>query len=334
MKAAVSRALRLGLLGSLPLVAALAAVCVSPAVAQDKDKPPVALEPVEALEKAQVDGKYRMLLAQFKVEGDWMESGAFRDAGFRVAGSYADQEDLPAGHWVYVYPNWYIWRDKSDTPIVPRSWGPEQVIGPPDTLAAGDITTAWASRTQDDQEEWLLVEFEQPVMPAAVMVHETYNPGAVSKVSLFKLDGEEVVAWEGKDPVKPDDGKGVALIPVKADFPVARVKVYIDSPAVASWNEIDAIGLRDDAGTTHWTVACEASTTYAQQEVAVAPIAPPDVMQARLTELESEVSDLKDLVDTLRAELKAKESGEERMTSLEEELRQLKEELKKMRDEK
>ncbi|MCB1513071.1 MAG: hypothetical protein KDJ36_19415, partial [Hyphomicrobiaceae bacterium] len=37
-----------------------------------------------------------------------------------------------------------------------RSWGPEQAVGKPNTPQAGDISTAWASRTRDDQEEWLL----------------------------------------------------------------------------------------------------------------------------------------------------------------------------------
>ncbi len=37
--------------------------------------------------------------------------------------------------------------------IVKRNWGPEQVIGPPDTMNAGHQVTAWASLSQDAQEE-------------------------------------------------------------------------------------------------------------------------------------------------------------------------------------
>src|SRR5688572_23368792 len=36
-----------------------------------------------------------------------------------------------------------------------RPWGPEQATGKPDTPWNGDIKTAWASETQDDEDEWL-----------------------------------------------------------------------------------------------------------------------------------------------------------------------------------
>ncbi|HTI52276.1 MAG TPA: hypothetical protein VL475_15040, partial [Planctomycetaceae bacterium] len=40
--------------------------------------------------------------------------------------------------------------------LAKRAWGPEQVVGPPDTPQAGDIATAWASQTEDDRLEWLI----------------------------------------------------------------------------------------------------------------------------------------------------------------------------------
>ena len=41
-----------------------------------------------------------------------------------------------------------------------------------------------------------------------------------------------------------DPSKGVSAIPLKVKFKVSKVKIYIDSPSVSGWNEIDAIGLR------------------------------------------------------------------------------------------
>jgi len=55
---------------------------------------------------------------------------------------------------------------------------------------------------------------------------------------------------------------GVAKIPLKTDFPTRRVKVYIDSPRVRSWNEIDAVGLVDAAGGVQWATAVSASSVY------------------------------------------------------------------------
>jgi hypothetical protein len=234
-------------------------------------KAPRALPLQESLEKARVDGKYAMLLSQVKVESDYEKYGSFRDAGKQPARpEYHGNKDLPAGFAVYVYPYWYIWRDETATPPRNRGWGPEQATGPPNTQGPGDIQTAWASLTPDGQDEWLLLEYAEPVLPSAVVVHETYNPGAVCRVTAFKLNGEEVELWKGKDPTAPSAGAGVSEIAVDCPFKTNRVKLYIDSKGVPGWNEIDAVGLRDSAGKTHWATAADASTTYAEQGVNVA----------------------------------------------------------------
>src|SRR5689334_10692647 len=89
-----------------------------------------------------------------------------------------------------------------------RSWGPEQATGEPDTPGAGDITTAWASETPDGQAEWLICEFEKPVQAIFLRVHETYNPGALVKVTAFGADGKELTAWEGQDPTAKGEQRG------------------------------------------------------------------------------------------------------------------------------
>src|SRR5262249_44708719 len=133
---------------------------------------PAPLPAEEALAKARVDGKYDMLLRQFRVAADRAEHGPFRDLGPRTVREYAGLSDLPEGHWVTVYPHWSVWRDLTAAPRPKRPYGPEQVTGPPDTPNAGDHATAWASRTPDGQDEWLLLEYAEPVVPAAVLVHE------------------------------------------------------------------------------------------------------------------------------------------------------------------
>jgi hypothetical protein len=217
----------------------------------------------DAYKTAQMNGKYRMLLRQIKVEKDAETYGAVKDLGFRAMPEYAGIQDLPAGHWVYVAPYWYIWRDLASMQRPKRNWGPEQATGEPDTEMAGDIVTAWASASQDGQEEWLMLQYENFVTPTAVLVHETYNPGALYRVTVFKPDGEEVEVWKGTDPTPTDSGLGVSEIPVKVNFKTNRVKIYLDSPSVPGWNEIDAVGLRDKTKTTQWAVAAEASSTYA-----------------------------------------------------------------------
>src|SRR5207248_11523086 len=134
----------------------------------------------------------------------------FSEAGLMQRPRYAGYTSLPAGYWVYVYPYWYIWRDLTAIPTPKQGWGAEQATGAPDTHASGDFPTAWASLTPDAQNEWLLLEYDEPVQPTAVRIHENWNPGAVRRVTAFKLDGDEVEIWSGDDPTGTDKDMGVS----------------------------------------------------------------------------------------------------------------------------
>jgi hypothetical protein len=249
-----------------------------------------------------VDGKYRMLLHQIKVDKDVEIHQQFKDLGYRNQPSYAGHNDLSAGWWVYVAPYWYIWRDRTSIQRPNRDWGPEQAVGEPNTNMAGDIVTAWASASQDGQDEWLMLEYGEPVLPASILVYETYNPGALVRVTVFRADGEEVEVWKGTDPTNPELGIGISEIPVKVNFKTNRVRIHLDSRNVPGWNEIDAVGIRDKNKKMHWAIAADASTTYA------APYPPLDlttqVREDRLDRLEKEIQELKAAIDDLRKALK------------------------------
>jgi Ca-activated chloride channel family protein len=70
---------------------------------------PQELSSVEAREKATVGGKYQDLLDKLEMRSDVQRYGAFHDYGWSADKTYAGREGLPAGYWVYVYPDWYIW---------------------------------------------------------------------------------------------------------------------------------------------------------------------------------------------------------------------------------
>jgi hypothetical protein len=256
---------------------------------------------IASLKKATVNNKYQMLLRQFKVPNDKDNYGDFNDYGQYSGTSYAGLNDLPKGYWVYVAPYWYIWGElKPATPRPKRAWGPEQVTGPPDTQEAGDQQTAWASRTPDEQDEWLLLEYAEPIQPKEIVVHETYNPGAVTRATAFKLDGSEVEVWKGNDPSAGKD-IGVSVLPFKGTFKTNRIKLYIASTKVSGWNEIDAVGLKDARGKTFWATSAAASSTYAE------PVTKPDVRDQRIRQLEREVRELKVMVKKLEAQLEKQE---------------------------
>jgi hypothetical protein len=91
----------------------------APAWAIDRDA--FAPDPVKArvenpLEKASVGGKYRTLLRAIRVPRDQASYGYFYDYGMYSGTNWAGYDNLPPGHWVYVYPYWYIWRDCANKP--------------------------------------------------------------------------------------------------------------------------------------------------------------------------------------------------------------------------
>ena len=144
-----------------------------------------------------------------------------------------------------------------------RHWGPEQATGAPDTPRAGDIATAWATLRTDGGIEWLHVEFEKSVYVAEVRIRETYNPGAVIKVTAFDKRGKERLMWSGQDSTT----KAPADFVVKPKNKVKSksIKIYLDTRLKSGWNEIDAVALVGKDGSLQWASKATASSTFAEQ---------------------------------------------------------------------
>jgi hypothetical protein len=65
---------------------------------------------------ASVHGKYRTLLHCIEVPEDEPQYKRFTDYGFYNGTEWRNHKNLQPGYWVYVYPNWYIWRDVVKAP--------------------------------------------------------------------------------------------------------------------------------------------------------------------------------------------------------------------------
>lgn len=139
------------------------------------------------------------------------------------------------------------------------AWGAEQAAGPPDTEEAGDHRSAWASAEANAGPEWLEVDFEPAVAARAVIIRETYNPGAIVRV-LVETEGEWTTVWSGQQLSSEPLREFTVALPDRPT--VSSVRVELDTRLVEGWNEIDAVGL-DLGATIQWGTSARASTTYA-----------------------------------------------------------------------
>jgi hypothetical protein len=151
-----------------------------------------------------------------------------------------------------------------DGQLLQRYWGPEQLVGPPDTHAAGDMPTAWAPlSSRGGRDEWLQVNYDRAVDISEIRVRETYNPGAIAKLAAVLPDGQEVVIWEGVTP--PTEAPADTGFAAPAGLQAQSVKIYLDRTRAPGWNEIDAVELVGRDGTRQWASSAAASTSYADQ---------------------------------------------------------------------
>jgi hypothetical protein len=200
-------------------------------------------------------------------ESDFVEVIPGREATFRLAlQAVEDNAPMQSLAEVLVGQIETIYTQQLTTAAAAmRPWGPEQATGAPNTPGHPAQGTAWCPATADGQEEWLELTYAEPVEPLVLVVYENLKPGALTRVVAFDAEGNELNAWSGKDPSPPDggDGSAISVVPLKLKkIKIVRVRLYLDSPHVEGWNEIDAVGILDVKGAMHWATAATASSTW------------------------------------------------------------------------
>ncbi len=141
------------------------------------------------------------------------------------------------------------------------AWSAMQATGAPDAQFGVDDPKAWASQDPDGGEEWLKLEYEKPVNAVAILVYESFNPGAVRDVLAYDSAGKEFTAISGR---KPDSAtkSGILTVPLAERREISSVKLILETKAVPGWNEIDAVGILDTEGKLHWAKSATASSSF------------------------------------------------------------------------
>jgi hypothetical protein len=86
---------------------------------------------------------------------------------------------------------------------------------------------------------------DTPQTAKTIEIYETYNPGAVDSIFVRRLDSGEWIKVYSK-PVRDDLAKEARVFSIflnEATYLVDAIRIAINSPAVAGFNEIDAVAI-------------------------------------------------------------------------------------------
>ncbi|WP_235291407.1 hypothetical protein [Portibacter lacus] len=128
----------------------------------------------------------------------------------------------------------------------PGPWSSFVILGEPDTYPDyGDEVTAWASKTKDDADEMIAIAFDTAQYVNNISIYETYNPGAVSAVSVRnKENGSWVPVYsDGYELNLKAESRIMQIDFPTTTFLVDAVKINIASKVIKGWNEIDAVSI-------------------------------------------------------------------------------------------
>jgi hypothetical protein len=146
-------------------------------------------------------------------------------------------------------------------------WTAAQATGAPNTPTMGDIATAWAAAMPDNGEEWLSLQFTLEADLDRVRVVQSFNPGAITKVTAEGSDGRKV-ELEAKKPLPgaevPANEPVVAefVLPTGISLRATSILITIDEHKVPGWNEIDAVEMVGRNGARQWAQTAKASSSF------------------------------------------------------------------------
>ncbi|MFT7589402.1 MAG: OOP family OmpA-OmpF porin, partial [Limisphaerales bacterium] len=126
------------------------------------------------------------------------------------------------------------------------AYSSKQVLGPPNKLPSfGDAGTAWTpGESQNGEERYIKVGFEQPIKIKQVVVAESFQAGSVDKIILFDRNNREFVVYNSEK-----DGREVIQMGqlLTVTFQETRYKVHAAKVVLKNriWKkgQIDAIGI-------------------------------------------------------------------------------------------
>ena len=134
-----------------------------------------------------------------------------------------------------------------------------QATGEPDTVNRSSYRNAWFPPDSDGK-HWLELTYDAPIQPVRVAVWGTGAQRGLTALHGITASGVEfAIDWVGELEESLNDGLGLTASTVEVGEPVLKIRIDVDCSRVEGTNVIDAVGLVDASGKTHWAREARAS---------------------------------------------------------------------------
>jgi hypothetical protein len=132
---------------------------------------------------------------------------------------------------------------QADSQLGELDYGAVQVIGPPNTDSCGDFPTAWATLSPNSV-GILTLYFGQLVTPTEIDIHQTFNPGFITQVTITDLMGGVHIVFQSVPQPAPQCPSILTIPITSADYAGNVVTITLDqSTSAGGWDQIDAVEL-------------------------------------------------------------------------------------------
>lgn len=125
----------------------------------------------------------------------------------------------------------------------PLQYSANQAVHSPNVYPkGGESPNAWRP-AKPDNEQYIVVRFDDPIRAQQIAIAETENPGAITKVYAYdSLDNEYLLFDLNPRPI-PLNSRLLNLFFEKTPYRISYVRIDLDGSKVPGFNSIDAIGI-------------------------------------------------------------------------------------------
>jgi len=124
-----------------------------------------------------------------------------------------------------------------------KLYGVEQVLGKPNIYPGnGLIGGAW-SPSKFNSEANVKVGYKTPIQVRQILIAETFNPGAIKRITLFDKNNQAYVVSEFEAGPITKKNRLLHIVIELTPYEVTSLQIDMDGHSVKGYNAIDAIGI-------------------------------------------------------------------------------------------